>query len=571
MLLRSMSEVFNRPLAYSYVRFSSPEQSKGDSLRRQIAAAEAYAEENGLRLDSSMRDLGISAFGGANRARGSLGTFLAAVESGAIPSGSTLIVESLDRLSREDVLSAQEGLLGLIRAGITVVTLIDRQSYSRESIANDWTKLMMSLVHMARAHEESATKSVRVAKAWGQKRIRSTETREALTRKCVAWCAVEGTGRDARMVLIPERAEVIRRIFELTAEGFGQRTVAGALNREGAPVWGHGDGWQPSYICKILGSRSVLGFYQPHRKPRADVHRTPEGLEIAGYYPAAVTEELYYRAIAARGARRGKGGPKGNGVANLFSNLAKCAACGRTMTFLNKGPQPKGGRFVTCDSYLRGMPCDAPATWPYERAEKAILHGIRRLDVAGVLGRGSSAAEDARSRVTALAAQLAAEEGKRDRLIIALGDVMDSAVVARVRSAVESVERLKSEHGEAEKAAGVAAHGGGELPDRLALVAELGERTANLEGEELYKLRMLLSQELKRVLVRLRFTPKNILADYKVDEGRTASAFQWLTGVPLLQDDETKGTHAENARMDDAMEGMRQMGSRRKPRQAVPL
>src|ERR1700758_3473375 len=50
--------------AYSYIRFSSPEQAKGDSLRRQTEAAEAYAKERGLSLDSSLtfRDLGISAF-----------------------------------------------------------------------------------------------------------------------------------------------------------------------------------------------------------------------------------------------------------------------------------------------------------------------------------------------------------------------------------------------------------------------------------------------------------------------------------------------------------------------------
>jgi DNA invertase Pin-like site-specific DNA recombinase len=31
--------------AYSYIRFSSPEQAQGDSLRRQTAKAEAWAKE----------------------------------------------------------------------------------------------------------------------------------------------------------------------------------------------------------------------------------------------------------------------------------------------------------------------------------------------------------------------------------------------------------------------------------------------------------------------------------------------------------------------------------------------
>jgi DNA invertase Pin-like site-specific DNA recombinase len=57
------------PTAYSYVRFSTPEQSKGDSLRRQQALSEAYALENGLTLDTTLtfHDLGVSAYRGVDK------------------------------------------------------------------------------------------------------------------------------------------------------------------------------------------------------------------------------------------------------------------------------------------------------------------------------------------------------------------------------------------------------------------------------------------------------------------------------------------------------------------------
>jgi DNA invertase Pin-like site-specific DNA recombinase len=102
--------------AYSYVRFSTPEQIKGDSLRRQLAASEAYAEAHGLELDSSlsMRDLGVSAYRGANRTKGALGAFLKQVEMGAIPAGSVLLVESLDRLTREQAVDAHRLFLSII-------------------------------------------------------------------------------------------------------------------------------------------------------------------------------------------------------------------------------------------------------------------------------------------------------------------------------------------------------------------------------------------------------------------------------------------------------------------------
>jgi hypothetical protein len=39
------------PRAYSYIRFSTPEQAKGASLERQTAAAKAWADRHGIELD----------------------------------------------------------------------------------------------------------------------------------------------------------------------------------------------------------------------------------------------------------------------------------------------------------------------------------------------------------------------------------------------------------------------------------------------------------------------------------------------------------------------------------------
>jgi DNA invertase Pin-like site-specific DNA recombinase len=54
------------PKCYSYIRFSRPEQMRGDSLRRQTEAAEKWAAENGLVIDQSLTDLGLSAYRGLN-------------------------------------------------------------------------------------------------------------------------------------------------------------------------------------------------------------------------------------------------------------------------------------------------------------------------------------------------------------------------------------------------------------------------------------------------------------------------------------------------------------------------
>src|SRR5437868_2677457 len=92
-----------QPKAYSYLRFSTADQAAGDSFRRQSDMAERYAAAHGLVLDEQLtfRDLGVSAFRGTNARTGALGQFLRAVEDELVAPGAFLLVENLDRMSRQ--------------------------------------------------------------------------------------------------------------------------------------------------------------------------------------------------------------------------------------------------------------------------------------------------------------------------------------------------------------------------------------------------------------------------------------------------------------------------------------
>lgn len=74
---------------YSYLRFSTDIQSRGDSIRRQTQLARDYRDTNGLELDESLtfHDLRVSAFKGANAATGKLGLFLKSFEQGKVKQG----------------------------------------------------------------------------------------------------------------------------------------------------------------------------------------------------------------------------------------------------------------------------------------------------------------------------------------------------------------------------------------------------------------------------------------------------------------------------------------------------
>lgn len=153
-----------KPKAYSYLRFSTPEQMRGDSFRRQSAMAQQWAAQNGVELDEKLtfEDPGVSAYKGANAETGMLAEFREAVRVGMIEPGSFLLIESLDRLSRDAARKAMRLLEDICEQGISVVTLADGRVYTDSNLSSGPISFMMAFMVMIRANEESATKSRRV-------------------------------------------------------------------------------------------------------------------------------------------------------------------------------------------------------------------------------------------------------------------------------------------------------------------------------------------------------------------------------------------------------------------------
>src|SRR4051812_29685222 len=91
--------------AYIYIRFSDKRQERGASRERQREVCTRYCEGNGLPVTEVIEDLGRSAWAGAHLDSGNLGRFTARVRAGEIAAGSVLVVEKLDRLSRQEPLT----------------------------------------------------------------------------------------------------------------------------------------------------------------------------------------------------------------------------------------------------------------------------------------------------------------------------------------------------------------------------------------------------------------------------------------------------------------------------------
>ena len=384
-----MGRKSERPKAYSYLRFSTPEQAAGDSRRRQTDHAVDYARKHGLDLDdNSYSDLGISAYRGKNAATGALRQFLEAVEDGVVPQGSFLLVENLDRLTRNSIVPAQALFLQILSAGITIVTLIDQRSYSEASVNANPTDLIISLLSMMNAHDESAKKARRLREAWSEKRRAAAEL--PLTARGPAWLRLDRSKTPPRWIVIHDRAKIVKRIFRLAAKGVGQHAIAEKLNEQRVPTFGDGKQkgkmWHRSTVKKILESEAVVGVFIPHTMTESVSRRkvrTP-GEPVNGYFPQIVDDQLFDNVRAMRLAGHRQPSTKGSRPAHMLSGLARCGLCGAAMTRVYKGA--KGGKpKLVCTAAKIRAGCEY-RTVRVEDVERTITEKISQLVATAPLG-----------------------------------------------------------------------------------------------------------------------------------------------------------------------------------------
>jgi DNA invertase Pin-like site-specific DNA recombinase len=386
--------------AFSYARFSSPEQADGRSLKRQEEAAKAYCERHGLQLDErSFTDLGVSGYKGANAKGGELGVFLQMVKDGRVPRRSVLIVENVDRLSRLPPLEANEIIKAIVTAGVDIATTSPEYLYTAANLRQTGSWLLLTVAQSLSA-EESRKKGERCADAWAA--LRAAAREKKLTSRGPSWLKLRGDRRGWDEV--PERAAWVRRVFELALQGVGVGRIAGVMNEE-ATEGLTGRGWRPPTVAALLRSRAVIGEYQPHtgtcaKRGGTKATRKPHGEPIQNYYPALVSEADFHRVQKSLGERR-RGGGTTRGVPNLFDGLLFDALGGCPMV-RNKSH----GRYVLASSAaMCGRPGSAFRSVVYDFFERAVLSRLKELKTEDVLGKKPGAAAD---RVATLSGQLTA-------------------------------------------------------------------------------------------------------------------------------------------------------------------
>jgi DNA invertase Pin-like site-specific DNA recombinase len=393
--------------AFSYIRFSTPEQLKGDSLRRQTALTAEYCKRNKLHLDDSLnlRDLGVGAFRGRNAETGALSVFLDAVNARPprVPAGSVLIVENLDRLTRDEIGEALSLFISILKSGIHIVTLRPEVEYTRKSI-NEIGVILQAVLQLFLGHEESAKKSERLADLWNEKRAGISKRK--LTGKCPFWLRLAEDG--SRFVIDADRAAIVRRMFALAKAGQGSAAIAKQLNHDGI-LSPYRRPWNNVSVLAILRSRAVFGEFTPHAGRYKT--RKPIGEVIANYYPPILSETEFYAVQAGIAGRKLQRGPRGKQTRNLFTGLLHDARDG-TPIYISK-KREDDVRMVSHGA-MRGKDGAKYVSFPYPVFEREILDKLAEIDPREILDETdeeseASALKDELARVRAKKAEVEAE------------------------------------------------------------------------------------------------------------------------------------------------------------------
>lgn len=447
------------PKVYSYKRFSHIAQATGDSIRRQKDKTQEWADKNGYMIDTELQldDRGKSAFDGTNLRTGALGQFLSLAREGKIERGSILAIEAFDRLTRAEPMDAFNLLNDLVQCGISVVTVSDGRLYDSKTLNRDLTALMMAAVMLVRGHEESRRKSEMLQGHYAKRRA---DGASKIGHVPPGWLRPTADGWE----LVPEHAATVMEIFELAAKGVGATVIARRFNAEkrAVPSRRKSKGWYPSRVSKLLRSKSVIGEYQAFIMDGTKM--TPVGPPMPNHYPAAVSQELFWKVQSLLTQRAPKGRRTDGGYRNFLAGMLKCGYCGGTFTLDKKAGQDEIEKFfyscmnanngvTSCDNRINYktllLGAEARTSGRYKRPKRlSMMHALlEHLYMAGHNPARETQRQEIEDQMRAIGAQRIDCDTRKQNLLnaIEVGSITLADVASRLDKIRTEDEKLNAE------------------------------------------------------------------------------------------------------------------------------
>lgn len=305
--------------AIPYIRFSSAKQIDSNSLERQKNAVDKWmlAHPEFRLSDLVFEDLGRSSYHAEHIKEGS-GFFklLAAIEAGLIKAGDVVLVEALDRATRQKALDAFSLVTPILRAGVSIITLDDGIEYTEDSLNGSHAYLLVAKIQAA--HGYSKILSSRVKDSYAIRKAAALEGKP-VKRNVPLWLNTDGT-------LKKHIAEKVVEAFDLYISGVGKGSIANRFRASGIDELKTCSG--PT-IEGWLRNRSAIGYWN----------------DAPNVYPAIIDPEKFYLAQK-RKERMATKRPEKT-AKHFLVGLVKCSVCGSNYIMQIKDGKPHSMRCLT--------------------------------------------------------------------------------------------------------------------------------------------------------------------------------------------------------------------------------
>ncbi len=363
------------------------EAQESESIQNQRAMLLEYARRHGHEVTHIYCDEDYS---GIDRTRPDFNRMLEAARAGEFE---LILVKTQSRFTR-DMELVEKYLHGLFPLwGIRFIAVVDH--VDTDDTANKKSRQINGLINEWYLEDLSAN-------------VRSVLTHKRRAGQYIAAFPLYGYAKDPadhnRLVIDPEAAGVVRRIFGMYLSGLGTTRIAQVLNREGLPPPGRyrllkenhlpyyngkhaGESWSKATVHRLLTTRTYAGDLEQGRHRRISYKSSktiwlPRGqwIVVPGTHPAIIDRETFDRVqqMLHSGARSGTGGS-----IHPLAGRVVCGLCGRVMEQTASGRKGADGsrtRYFRCRTALRDRTlCPGQPYLPVAALETAVLARIRAL------------------------------------------------------------------------------------------------------------------------------------------------------------------------------------------------
>ncbi len=338
-----MNETTGHIRAVIYTRVSTQEQAKQDktSLEEQLSACKRVCVERGWEIIEDYIDAGMS--GHLLEERLGLQKLLADAKAGKFD---LVVVKDFDRLARSKTRASQirDALKRQFIQTYSLATPVEPRDPKKYDPIDDDLGLVVEGVSdvMSEIERNKIRRRMMLAKnaiamngklpnrvPFGYKVVRSLDEHGKVLR------AIE---------VDKEKAEIVRRIFQMSEAGSGKRTIALRFNEEGVtpPKTGPNSYWTSQVISYILKNKTYAGYvrwgwrHADYEISKQKKMRGHEGIEVKGQHPAIVDEELFERVQVELKKRKNSYKGKAQMSRGLLTGIAKCIRCGNGVTYCKR-------------------------------------------------------------------------------------------------------------------------------------------------------------------------------------------------------------------------------------------